>query len=205
MKRYNTIYLILSHFHLDHISGLIYLPAFFKDKELHIAGPGGPLYPAGTEAILKQMIRPPYFSLPLDTFPMDLRIHDLKEGINTLHDLSLDVIPQHHTDPSIGVKINDRVCYMTDTGPTEHTVAFCRQTRLMMHECFLDQHDRRDDNTHTGVDDAVRMATEAGVDNLMLIHQNPLYPEKRLLEMEAFAQTVFPATLLAKDCISVTI
>lgn len=205
LKRYDTIYLVLSHYHLDHISGLIYCPAFLKDKRLHIAGPGGPLYPAGTEAILKGMIQSPYFALNLDSFPMDLHIHDLTEGSNTIDGLSIDVIPQQHSHPSIGVKIDGRVCYMTDTGPTEYTVDFCRNTALMMHECFLDQHDSRADNTHTGVADAARMANEAGAGTLMLVHQNPLYPEKRLLEMERFAQTVFPRTLLAKDCISVVI
>ena len=205
LKRYDTITLLLSHYHLDHISGLIYLPAFFKGKTLHIAGPGGPLYPGGTEAILNRVIQAPYFAKTLDAYPMDLHIHDLKEGSNTIQDLSIEAIAQQHSHPSIGVKIDGRACYMTDTGPTDHTVDFCKGTDLMMHECFLDQHEDRGDNTHTAVTDAARMAKEAETGALMLVHQNPLYTEKRLLEMERFGQTIFPRTLLAKDCISVTI
>ncbi len=205
LKQYQNIVLILSHYHLDHLTGLIYIPAFFKEKELHIAGPGRQFYPAGIETILNEMIRPPYFSQPLKDYPLDLHIHELNEGGNVVAGLEVEIIRQHHSDPSIGVKLENQLCYMTDTGPAEATVAFCRRTRLMMHESFLDQNDRREDKTHTGVEDAARMAREAEAEALMLVHQNPLYPEKRLLAMETFARSIFPAASLAKDCISFTI
>lgn len=205
VKRYDTITLILSHYHLDHTIGLAYLPAFFKGKEVHIAGPGAPFYPEGLRAILDQMIRAPYFANPLDAFPMNVHIHDLTDGVNTLGPLTVEVIPQRHSNPSIGVRINREACYMTDTGPTERTVSFCRDSKLLMHECFFDHHETAEDTGHTSVQDAARMAKEANAGTLMLIHQNPMYPEKRLLEMEQYARTIFPATLLAKDCISVSI
>jgi len=205
LKQYQEIVLILSHYHLDHITGLIYIPAFFAGKTLHIAGPGRQFYPDGIEAILNGMIRPPYFSQPLTHYPLELHLHELVEGSNLVAGLELEVIRQHHTDPSIGVKLGNDLCYMTDTGPTDATVAFCRHTRLLMHECFMDQDDRRDDTTHTGVEDVTRIAREAAVEHLMMVHLNPRYPEKRLLAMEAFARSIFPAASLAKDCISVTI
>jgi len=56
MGRYDTISIVLSHYHLDHVVGLIYLLPFIKGKKLNIYGPGKPVYEKSTEEYLNDLL-----------------------------------------------------------------------------------------------------------------------------------------------------
>lgn len=216
LDRYDKILLLLSHYHLDHAAGLIYISHFFKDKEVHIAGPGKSIYGKSTKHILTGLITPPYFSRPLLEFPMKLAIHDLGVGSSKIADITIDTILQEHSDPSVGIKIDNMVCYLTDTVCTESTADFARNCRLLLHETWFDRQDytelmrqcqssspspraQKELKSHSAVNQAAAAALRAPVEQLVLIHLNPSYDEKRLLVMERDAQKIFPNSRLAKD------
>jgi ribonuclease BN (tRNA processing enzyme) len=216
LNRYDKILLLLSHYHLDHAAGLIYISHFFKDKEVHIAGPGKSIYGKSAKDILSGLITPPYFGRPLLEFPMKLAIHDLGVGSSKIAGITIDTILQEHSDPSIGIKIDNMVCYLTDTACTASTADFARNCRLLLHETWFDTQDytelkrqsqssspsphaQKELQSHSTVKQAATAALRAPVEQLVLIHLNPSYAEKRLLAMEHDAQEIFPKSLLAKD------
>jgi len=213
LNRYDKILLLLSHYHLDHAAGLIYIPHFFKDKEVHIAGPGQSIYGKSAKQILTNLITPPYFGRPLLEFPMKLTVHDLEVGSIKIAGITIDTILQEHSDPSVGIKIDNMVCYLTDTICTESTVDFARNCRLLLHETWFDTQDyteltqqaqsssqaQKALKSHSAVNQVVEAALRAPVEQLVLIHLNPSYDDKRLLEMERDAREIFPDSLLAKD------
>jgi ribonuclease BN (tRNA processing enzyme) len=216
LNRYDKILLLLSHYHLDHAAGLIYISHFFKDKEVHIAGPGESIYGKSAKDILTGLITPPYFSRPLLEFPMRLTCHDLGVGSSKIAGITIDTILQEHSDPSVGIKIDNMVCYLTDTVCTASTADFARNCRLLLHETWFDTQDytelmrqsqssspsphaQKELKSHSAVNQVASAALRAPVEQLVLIHLNPSYDEKRLLAMERDAQKIFPDSLLAKD------
>ena len=213
LKRYRNVLLLLSHYHMDHTAGLIYLPFFFKDKTVHIAGPGKSLYGRSVKDILSSLITPPYFGRPLWDFPMDLEYHDLGSGSAVIDGITVTAVLQEHSDPSLGLKIEDRVCYITDTACNRTTVDFVSDCKLLLHETWLDMEDytelaRQGETSpralktlksHSSVQHVAEAARDAGVDYLLMIHLNPEYDEPRLSKMERHAREIFPGSHLARD------
>jgi ribonuclease BN (tRNA processing enzyme) len=213
LEKYEKVYVILSHYHFDHLSGLIYLPLFLKGKEVHFAGPGKPIYNGGVKEILNKLISPPYFSQPIADFPMDVHFHDLGTGSADIAGLAVETVLQEHSDPTLGIKVEDSVCYCTDTACMDSTIAFAKDCRILMHESWFDGSDYRKMSraaasdaaaqkglaTHSHVEWVANAALEAGVGRLMLIHLNPSYEEDRLEAMERQAQMIFPKTRLAQE------
>ncbi|NIM17074.1 MAG: MBL fold metallo-hydrolase [Candidatus Aminicenantes bacterium] len=213
LQHYHKAYVILSHYHLDHAAGLIYLPHFFKDKEVHIAGPGQSIYGQRVTDILSRLIAPPYFGRPLLDFPMNLTLHELVIGANIIDNIRIDTILQEHNDPSIGIKIDNTVCYITDTACNQQTVDFVRGCKLLLHETWFDIQDyntiiregksspdaMKPLKSHSPVNRVAEIARDASVETLMLIHLNPVYDEKRLSAMEKAAKEIFPNSQLAVD------
>lgn len=215
-NRYDIVLLLLSHYHLDHVAGLIYISHFFKDKEVHIAGPGESIYGRSTKHILNNLITPPYCGSPLLEFPMKLTFHDLGVGSIKIAGITIDTILQEHSDPSLGIKIDNKVCYLTDTVCTPSTADFSRNCQLLLHETWFDAQDytelmrqsqstslspqaQKELKSHSAVNQVAAAALRAPVERLVLIHLNPSYDENRLLAMECDAREIFPTSLLAKD------
>lgn len=213
LKKYKKIILLLSHYHMDHICGLTYLSRFFHDRTIHLAGPGKSIYDTSCLETLSEVITPPYFGRSLREFPIDFHFHDLGRGTTTIEGLEIECILQEHSDPSIGIKVNDVVSYITDTTVSEATVDFVRGSRILLHEAWFDTHDyitlmresrnseeaRLDLHSHSHVNRVAEAADKASVGQLMLIHLNPAYDEHRLKQMEHTAQVTFRHSRLAVD------
>lgn len=217
--KYEKVYIFLSHYHLDHIAGLIYLPHFFKGKEVHIAGPGKAIYGAGVKEILTTLTSSPYFSHAISDFPMKMHFHNLRPGVRKIDGLETATFLQEHSDPSLGIKIENSVCYCTDTTTSVFTASFAKNCKLLLHEAWFDKKDysgllhrmgsspdaRKALSSHSNVEAVAQIASDAQVDALMLIHLNPDYTPRRLTAMEKQAQTIFPNSFLAKEGKSVAI
>lgn len=201
LNRYEKVLLVLSHYHMDHVAGLIYLSFFFKNKEVHLAGPGKSIYGRSVKDILSRLISPPYFGRPLPDFPMNLEFHDLGTGSTVIEGIAVDTLLQEHSDPSIGIKIDHTVCYMTDTACNRGTVDFAAGCKLLLHETWFDMQDDALDSlkAHSPVNRVAEAARDAYVDRLLLVHLNPEYDENRLHAMEHDARRIFPNSSLARD------
>ncbi len=204
IQNYNKIIIFLSHYHLDHISGLIFLPQFLAGKKVIVAGPGQSVYGKGVVEILGDLISPPYFSLPISNFPFQLEYHDLIPGASQIEGLPVEIMLQDHSDPSIALKIDNTICYCTDTAPAEKTIKFAKKSRLLMHEVWLDVQGFKDADqktlaSHSGVQWVAGAANRAEVTTLLLIHLNPEYSLTRLKKMEQKASSIFTNSILALD------
>jgi ribonuclease BN (tRNA processing enzyme) len=209
LKRHSKVLLLLSHYHIDHVAGLIYIPFFFKEKKICIAGPGKKIYGRSAEEILCELITPPYFGRRLTDFTIDLDVHDLDTGMNTIGGIKVETVLQEHSDPSLGLKVNDTVCYITDTACSGSSLDFISGSRLLLHETWLDRNDyKKDPNAllaHSAIQQVAEMASRAGVESLLLIHLNPGYDEQRLIAMERDAQELFANAQLARDGVSISL
>ncbi len=77
--------------------------------------------------------------------------------------------------------------YCTDTAPDPGNVAFAAGSHTLLHEAWHAQ-STSEDAIHTAGGDAGRLAREAGVEHLVLIHVNPLHDSDDALRESARAQ-----------------
>lgn len=173
--------IILTHFHLDHVVGLGYLPALDLAERARLIGPGTLLYGTPTTEILARLIAPPLFGSELE---------EVVAGVDEINDPALPLGPcalqfrvqERHTDPTLAIRIGDELTYCTDTAYDEGNVEFARGSRILAHEAWCTEDDPRDLDTHSSARQAADIARNAGVGELVLIHIRPGADESRLTE-----------------------
>ena len=188
--------IVLTHFHLDHVVGLSYLPGM--DVPVDVWGAGGALVGTSTVDLVHRLLDPP-FLLPSAEFlarTVD-DVHELDEAGARIGPFEVAVRYQRkHPSPTLALRIGDSLAHCTDTAYDEGNVEFVRGARLLLHEAFH-AGETTDDAGHTAAGDAARLAAAAGVDRLVLIHPGPLSgtDEERLDS----ARRNFPATEIGRD------
>lgn len=187
--------LVLTHFHLDHIVGLAYLPALSLPAPPRIFGPGAWLYGKPTAEILARLIAPPLFAVELSA--MVSAVEEIREAGVSLGPAELHARAQRrHDEPTLALRVGDELTYCTDTGYDEGNATFARGSRFLAHEAWYTENDPREEHTHSSAAQAAQTARDAGVEKLALIHIRPGIDERRLAEE---AQAVFEPTVVGED------
>ena len=189
-----SLVILLSHFHLDHVVGLGYLPALELSTPPEIWGPGESLYGAPTAEVLGRVLQSPFFTPGLSAVAG--RVEDLSEGHNQLGSFSIVARRQDlHSEPSLAFRVDDRLAYCSDTGADDGNAAFAAGCELLFHDAWTADGDPAA-GLHTSAREAGRIAHDAGVAELVLIHVNPLLADA---DLEAAARTEFDETKLGTD------
>jgi ribonuclease BN (tRNA processing enzyme) len=195
-------YLLLSHFHLDHVVGLHTLNKFRFPQGLTVCGP------TGSRDILNTFVNRP-FTAPLADLPYNTTIHEMPEEKNNLG-ITVDAKPLLHADPTIGYRIEADgkvISYCPDTGYCENAVELSRSADLLIAECAYRSGQGSESWPHLNPETAARIACEAGAKCLALVHFDAqLYPtlEDRR-ESEAVARGLFPNTFAAMDDLEIEV
>ncbi len=183
LARHERLCVLLSHFHLDHVAGLMYLKRFAADKTVDVYGPGTYAYPRSTEDYLSDVLQPAVYSSGHTGFARTVRYHDFSGSRFVVGDVRVGVRPQRHSSPSFELRLNDDVVYATDTSFYAEDWREVRPAKLLLHECW--QASGRDAR-HTDIQSLV-----AGVPNafgrVVLIHQNPAWDDAERVEVEQAA------------------
>lgn len=174
------LHILVSHYHLDHVSGLFYLPGVWRGKRAVIYAPSAPLVAtAGQEAVVR-LLSPPYFPLALKDLPLEVVAVTATEV--TIAGLKVRFRSQQHPGGSVGIRIDDRLCYVTDTPPDPETVAFARDCRLLLHEVWFTDAEvaalggpegAPAKSGHSWVSAVAALAARAAVGTLLPVHIAP--------------------------------
>jgi ribonuclease BN (tRNA processing enzyme) len=190
-----NVHLVLTHFHLDHVVGLAYLPAIPLSARPVVWGAGDVLAGSPTRALLERLLDAPFFAVALDE--LVLRVEELPAG--GLAAGSIEVqwrVQERHSAPTLALRIGGVATYCTDTAPDPANAAFAAGSHVLLHEAWYAQ-DTSDDAAHTAAGDAARIAKAAGVERLVLIHVNPL--EDADERLAGHAARHFPAVEVGSD------
>lgn len=196
------VYLFLSHFHIDHISGLHGLSKINCAKGLFIVGQ------EGTAGVISNLVNRPY-TVPISELKYKTEVLEIPAEIGSIP-FGVEFLPLLHSDPCLGyrVKVDGRVItFCTDTGYCENAVKLGRDADLLITECAFLPGQENKEWPHLNPETAARIALESGAKKLVLTH----FDAARYLDLntrrdaEKTARGVFSDSVAAEDLMDIEI
>jgi ribonuclease BN (tRNA processing enzyme) len=194
--------IFLSHFHLDHVSGLpFFAPLFSAAAELTFYSV---LDPAETRRRLGRLMGAPFFPILFDRTPARKTFRRIGRDGVTVGGLRVTACPLRHPQGSSAFRISERrssVVYATDGEPGEagefdpRLVRFAAGADALIYDTMFTPEEYADGRKgwgHGTWQDAVRTATAAGVGTLLLYHFHPEHSDRTIALMERKARKAFP-------------
>lgn len=112
-------YILLSHFHWDHIQGLpFFRPAFNPKNKFTIIGSDDPAI--HLDKIISFQMDPTYFPITIDDMRADISFRSIKEERITLDGVDVQTIYLNHPGYALGFRIsyqNSSLIYISDNEP----------------------------------------------------------------------------------------
>jgi ribonuclease BN (tRNA processing enzyme) len=188
--------IVLTHFHLDHIAGLAYLPALGVCEHTTVWGPGRLLYETSTQSVLAGVSHEPLHPVPLEQ--QDIHVRDVPAGELELAGARLTVRRQErHSAPSLALRFGDELAWITDTAYDPESIAFSAGCRTLAHEAWFTSTAVRNADIHSSAAQAAEVAARAGCARLLLIHLPPFSRSVDAIVGEA--QATVPGAVPALD------
>jgi ribonuclease BN (tRNA processing enzyme) len=207
VESFAEVCLFLTHYHLDHVCGLAYLPAAFPQRHVVVHAPHESLTGVDPAVALAGLIRPPYNPRPWHELS-GVELRTLREGENEVAGHRVLVRAQTHSDTSVAYRLDDALVVATDTTPDPATADFAAGARVLLHEAWYLGDPAGSDvpaslragyAAHSEALAVARLAAAAGVGRLVFIHLNPLQDEAAYATMAAAAREVFAAADVRPD------
>lgn len=201
------IHLYLSHYHLDHTFGFYAVWELFRGKTVKVFG-------KDEQNVFSEFGNFGYFPLDYKKEFKNFSFHALEEKTYPMNAYTVSVRRQHHGGHgslSFRFEFSDKttLAYVTDSEPTDESVAFVHGASLLLHEHFAPGDDILREKGemlkhhffggHTTTIGAALVAKKANVGKLALVHHYPYNDEKKLEKQLVLARSIFPNTILAKD------
>ena len=184
LKRHDRLTVLLSHYHLDHLVGLMYLKRFVADKRVDVYGPGRPVYQKTTEQYVGDLLQDALYSSGPFGFAREVRYHDYGGQDFRVGDLPVTVRSQVHSSSSFELRVGDLVTYATDTSFDAAAWEDCASAKLLLHECWqLGAGDTR----HTSIEALAAGLPRERFGRVLLVHHNPSWDECERAEAERTA------------------
>ena len=185
LDKYDTVHLLLSHYHLDHMIGLSYIDPFIRDKRFRIYGPGRLAYPETTDYYLRAFLRPEFFSRSIDKFSNDVKVLDFPGESFCIGDTRISVTRQKHSAPSYRITLDDKLIYATDLSFSADDWEGV-SAEVLFHECWEYKEPVHDSYRHTSLSQLKDKLPLSSFGWIYLIHHNPVWGEydfRRINEM----------------------
>lgn len=161
---WNINYILITHTHADHVSGLLMLLWRYalenRDKDLVVMGP------LGIRNFIDKILR--ITNSPIDRIMRYLRIKELSPPCEIGN---IKVVKAAHTVHSLAFRVKD-ICYTGDTAPSDDIVKLARNSELLIHDSTFPPGKEKEaiKEGHSTPLQAARVAYEAGARRLALFH-----------------------------------
>jgi len=201
--------ILLSHAHWDHIQGLPYFaPLFMRGNVLKVWGPKQG--EVEMETILRQIMHPAVFPVPLDALAATLEVeHVTEQEPIVMPGFTVRAMRVRHPAVTMGYRLErpggPAIVYVTDDelGPggdydvpkdwRQAFVRFCGGADLLIHDATYtpDEYAAHAGWGHSTWHEAIELANEAGARRLALFHHEPEHSDEQMdavvREARAFA------------------
>ncbi len=218
IKQNECIHIILSHYHMDHLSGLAFFkPLLSEDLTAHIYGPK--YKNLSVKDVLNSFIGPPYFPLKLENFSSNILYKDLHADSTYLisSDITVKTIACNHSDLTLGYSLENKrkkISYITDTELGKKTDTklqkFIDSSDLLIFDSTYTDNEYLGENGkmgwgHSTWQQAVNIAKASNIKKLLLFHHAPDRSDNELDNIQKEAQKIFPNVFVAKEGTEITL
>lgn len=201
-----VIDLLISHTHWDHIQGLPFFSPFFADgNKIRILGPmQGKVR---LERILTEQMNRVVFPVPLKDLAAQLAVEHVEEGAFAINGFAVEGMRMRHPATTLGYRLKPakggpNLAYLCDNelGPggnydvgqswREDIIQFLSGTDMLVHDAMYtpEQVEQFRGWGHSSYSEAVELAVEAGVKQLVLFHHRPEHDDSMVDAIVSGAQ-----------------
>jgi phosphoribosyl 1,2-cyclic phosphodiesterase len=184
--------IFVTHAHWDHIQGIpFFRPIFERGNEFTIWG--ATLLRANIGRVVRDQMSPVVFPVTFDSLLARVEFAELSDAPHIGNGYSIAAFPVHHPGGALAYKVTDtepggrsfvyvsdnelqpHTSYGDDPGWRDKLVEFIRGSRALLHDATYttSEYERHRGWGHSTYDDAVSLAIDAGVDELVLFHHKP--------------------------------
>lgn len=204
IKKKKPVYLFLSHFHIDHISGLHILDKFddlSQVKKVNVYGP--PALKKVFETIANQ---------PYTVYYKNLKTKIILNPLTNKISLPFDFEYRQllHSSQCFGYRFsleNKIISYCTDTGTCNNLLYLAKKADLLITECSFKSGQENPDWPHLNPEQAASTAKKSQAKKLVLTHfdANLYRTLKERHQAEKLARAIFPNTISAHDGLTISL
>lgn len=182
--------ILLSHFHMDHVSGLFsFQPLYDPNMEIHLYGG------KGLERYLNTLIGPPFWPVGIQDVPARLEFHEVQPGSGfDLDGLSISTLAGNHPGGSIlyrldggGKRLTCALDCEADGPVLSALTGFAQGSDLLIWDAAFTQADLRPGWGHSTWEQGLKLGRAAGAGLVLMTHYNWDYSDEFLRRQEALA------------------
>ncbi|HEY6392617.1 MAG TPA: MBL fold metallo-hydrolase [Bryobacteraceae bacterium] len=201
------IHLFLTHYHWDHIQGLPFFGSLY-DPNCSITFYAS-CYACGLRESLEGQMSTPYFPVALD-FAASKKNYVMLGGTPiTLGDLTVEPFPLNHPQGAGGYRIESHgavIVYATDREHGHQKLdavmrEYAQDADILIHDAqyTVEEYPRFKGYGHSTWEEAVNVALQCHVKQLILFHHDPTHDDEAVSAIEGHAQSRFPNTVGARE------
>lgn len=178
-----TLHLFISHVHWDHIQGFpFFAPAFTKQTKIHLYGSKSIV--GSLESAMAGQMEFRNFPVTFAELASEMVFHNIApdQEIKPTEGVTVRAAPGHHPGGVLAYRIEYQggsVVYMTDTehgsDRDEGLLALCRDADVLIYDAMYtpEEYNSHQGWGHSTNEVGAKMATDAGVKQLVLFHHDP--------------------------------
>jgi phosphoribosyl 1,2-cyclic phosphodiesterase len=203
-----SLNVFLTHYHWDHIQGLPFFRLLYQagtEITFHAAGRLGPIH----ERLHGQM-KAPYFPVDFESVAARVRFVELDEGsVHRVGSLRVIPFPMHHPQGAVGYRIEAPqgvIVYASDLEPGDSKLdrvvrEASEGARTLVYDAQFtpEEYLAHQGWGHSHWGEAVAVARDARVQQLVLFHHDPFHDDRALDRIEADTQSLFENSLAARE------
>jgi phosphoribosyl 1,2-cyclic phosphodiesterase len=209
-------YIAFSHFHWDHIQGLpFFTPAYDERRTFTISAIGRGRYGKDLRSIFETQMQEEFFPVNFSGLGATMNFLQTPEDHFKVENAAVQVVKHNHPGGAYSYRFQDTegkvmvVCTDIEHGDAldPRIVELARDADVLIHE---GQYTPEELITHRGWGhsswvQAVEVAEQARVKQLVITHHDPDHNDEFLLDIERKCKARFPATVLAREKMEITV
>jgi ribonuclease BN (tRNA processing enzyme) len=204
------IHLFFSHYHLDHLNGLLFWNALFNpNKQVDIYGKDD------ARAAIESFFTSPFQPVNVNDFRACINFNSVicGEEIKINDKLSVKAKSLIHPNGCLGYRVdfeNQSICYLTDIELAEYDnydglIGFVKNTDLLILDSAYADGKSFKGFGHSTPTECARLALQAQVKQLALYHYGFMESDEGIDELVNSAKKTFPNTFCSYDNLHINI